>query len=159
MHASIELSKKQYERLLKLVYLGNWVVNAHRTDDRKKEYDDVEGLVFSHARTFGFPQFLDDEHEIGGRRHFPTQEFELNTDIHEFQEQYDNDTFWDELLDRLAERDVDSEFGDRAATSEQRLAALYEREQQYADEVEKYGLERLKIAHEVPAEDSGQSNS
>ena len=45
----IELTEQQYRYLLDLVYIGNWVINSTREDDRIKEYDQVESLVFSHC--------------------------------------------------------------------------------------------------------------
>ena len=38
---NIELSKKQFRRLLDLVYIGNWILNSTRGDQRFKDYDDV----------------------------------------------------------------------------------------------------------------------
>ena len=38
----IELTEQQYRYLLDLVYIGNWVLNSTREDDRIKEYDQVE---------------------------------------------------------------------------------------------------------------------
>ena len=35
----IELSKKEFRRLLDLVYMGNWVLNSTRGDDRFQDYD------------------------------------------------------------------------------------------------------------------------
>ena len=45
----LHMTEKQFRRLLDLVYIGNWVLNSTRGDDRIKEYDQVESLVFSHC--------------------------------------------------------------------------------------------------------------
>ena len=45
----LHLTEKQYRRLLDLVYIGNWVLNSARGDDRIRDYDKVESLVFSHC--------------------------------------------------------------------------------------------------------------
>jgi len=45
----LKLNKEQYEKLLELVYLGNWMVNAYRTDDYLEEYSDVVSHIFSQA--------------------------------------------------------------------------------------------------------------
>ena len=47
----IKLTEKQFRRLLDLVYIGNWVINSTRENDRIQEYDQVESLIFSHCRT------------------------------------------------------------------------------------------------------------
>ena len=45
----IELTEQQFRYLLDLVYIGNWVINSTREDDRIREYDQVESLIFSHC--------------------------------------------------------------------------------------------------------------
>ena len=44
---------RQDMRLLDLVYIGNWVLNSTRGDDRIRDYDQVESLVFSHCLDHG----------------------------------------------------------------------------------------------------------
>ena len=44
----IDLTDKQFRRLLDLVYIGNWVLNSTRGDDRIRQYDQVESLIFYH---------------------------------------------------------------------------------------------------------------
>ena len=50
---NIELTDRQFRYLLDLVYIGNWVINSTREDDRIKEYDQVESLIFSHCLDHG----------------------------------------------------------------------------------------------------------
>ena len=55
----IEFDKKQYEILLKLVYLGNWMANAHRTEDFKEGllvYAALLAVTFA-AHFFWFTKF------------------------------------------------------------------------------------------------------
>lgn len=40
----ISLTKEQYEDLIKIVYLGTWMVNAFRTDDRIEKYEEFEDI-------------------------------------------------------------------------------------------------------------------
>ena len=49
----IDLTEKQFRRLLDLVYIGNWVLNSTRGDDRIREYDEVESTVFSNCINHG----------------------------------------------------------------------------------------------------------
>ena len=46
----LELTTKQFRRLLDMAYIGNWILNSTRGDDRFKDYDDVESLLFAKAR-------------------------------------------------------------------------------------------------------------
>ena len=47
----IKLTEKQFRRLLDLVYIGNWVLNSTRGDDRIRQYDQVALLHRKSART------------------------------------------------------------------------------------------------------------
>ena len=41
-----ELSTKEFRRLLDLVYIGNWVLNSNRGNDRFADYDRLESRLF-----------------------------------------------------------------------------------------------------------------
>ena len=51
----LELTRKQFRRLLDMVYIGNWILNSTRGEDRFKDYDEVESLLFSKAAREGMP--------------------------------------------------------------------------------------------------------
>ena len=51
----LELTNKQFRRLLDMAYIGNWILNATRGDDRFRDYDEVESLLFAKAREEGKP--------------------------------------------------------------------------------------------------------
>ena len=36
----IKMTEKQFRRLLDLVYIGNWILNSTRGDDRIRQYDE-----------------------------------------------------------------------------------------------------------------------
>ena len=46
----IDLTPKEFRRLLDLVYIGNWILNSTRGDDRFKDYDDIESKLFGLCR-------------------------------------------------------------------------------------------------------------
>ena len=46
---NLELTEKQFRRLLDLVYIGNWILNSTRGDQRFRDYAEVESLLFSRA--------------------------------------------------------------------------------------------------------------
>ena len=51
----LELSKKEFRRLLDMAYIGNWILNSTRGDQRFADYDEVESLVFGKALVSGMP--------------------------------------------------------------------------------------------------------
>ena len=56
----LELTTKQFRRLLDMAYIGNWILNSTRGDDRFKDYDDVESLLFAKAREEGMGVLAED---------------------------------------------------------------------------------------------------
>ena len=55
----LELTRKQLRRLLDMVYIGNWILNSTRGEDRFKDYDEVESLLFAHAAQEGMPSLAE----------------------------------------------------------------------------------------------------
>lgn len=146
MQTTLNLNKKQFERLMKVVYLGNWLINANR-DHPIKEYEAIEDLIFSLAGKFGLEKYV--VHEPGdGSRYYPSRIFEEETDVDDFHEEYDEQTFWDELGDRLVHRDFVRKYGIKAIqnmTREERWTKLAEFEEYWANEINNHGIERLEI--------------
>ncbi|HAR36101.1 MAG TPA: hypothetical protein DCR87_04195 [Acidobacteria bacterium] len=103
----LKLNKEQYEKLLELVYLGNWMVNAYRTDDYLEEYSDVVSNIFSQAEAAGLEGKAVKDETQG--KYLPSYEFEES--MQDFIGDYDGFCFWEELINRLAERDALKEFG------------------------------------------------
>lgn len=140
---AVMFTKEQYLALVKAVYLGNWVANAHRTgqkgDERHEEYGNISDYFFSLAPEFGLPKHL--EHEL---------EYDESgkTEIMTLIDEYDEETFWDELSDRLGGRDFfrkyNKEDWDKMSEDER-----YMKEQdciiEWEEEFEKHGLEQLGI--------------
>ena len=79
-------------------------------------------------------------------QYYPTRELEELAA--EYMAEYDNETFWAELIERLSERDLVAKYGQDASekmTVEDRFTKLEEFEARYDEEFEKHGVERLKI--------------
>ena len=56
----LELTTKQFRRLLDMAYIGNWILNSTRGDDRFRDYDEVESLLFAKAREAGMTTLAED---------------------------------------------------------------------------------------------------
>lgn len=143
----IEFTKKQFENLMKLVYLGNWMANAHRADDEIEKYNELESYVFSFGKDFGLEKYVDDE-EAGDGEYYPTRFFEEETDVDELREEYDNEIFWTELAQRLGERDFVKKYTKKdwnKMSLVDRFSKRQECEVKWEEEFEKNGVERLEI--------------
>ena len=49
----LELTAKQFRRLLDMAYIGNWILNSTRGDDRFADYDEVEQPLIFPVLLFG----------------------------------------------------------------------------------------------------------
>ena len=136
---NIELSKKQFRRLLDLVYIGNWILNSTRGDQRFKDYDDVESLLFARAALEGMPALA----ELYQGEIIPSKAF-VEGGIHEAIAEYENNVFFDILAEDLARRDMND-----APIDESNLAELTSRMEVYITEFEKNGTDNVTVDMET----------
>ena len=47
---TVDLTSAEFRQLLDMVYIGNWVLNSARGDDRITEYDRIESKIFGRIR-------------------------------------------------------------------------------------------------------------
>ena len=146
----IKLTKEQYKNLLKLVYLGNWMINAIRSgtkgDERIKKYDEIEQYIFSFAKDAGLEKYIEYDEKL--KKFFPTSEFEEDPEIEQYREDYEEEVFWQELADRLGTRDFIKEYGQEAIKKMSQKERFLKREEfiiKYEEEFEKNGLANLEI--------------
>ena len=58
----IEFTKKEFRRLLDMVYIGNWILNSTRGDDRFADYDNLESKLFALCRQNGMDALVERWH-------------------------------------------------------------------------------------------------
>ncbi len=147
----INLTNKQYRLLLDLVYTGAWLINAHRTDTIKTEYEELESYLYSFAKPYGLDNLVDYVHEKD--KYYPSLALE-ESQVREFIDEYDEENFWEELVSRLATRDIDNGGSIPAeegrSAQETRAMRIWEREDEYSDEFEEHGLDRVIVKLKAP---------
>ncbi len=131
----LELTAKQYRRLLDMAYIGNWVLNSTRGDDRFRDYDEVESLLFEQAASEGMAVLA----EVYEGEVVPSRAF-VEGGIHEAIIEYENNVFFDILAEDLARRDMEQENVDQNDTNE-----LLERMEEYMTEFELHGTDHLSV--------------
>ena len=134
----IELSSKEFRRLLDLVYIGNWVLNSSRGEDRIEDYDRLESKLFKLCRGTG----MDSLCEVWRGIPVPSQAF-VDGGIQEAIMDYEDSVFFDILAEELARRDM----GYPDVTQEN-LEELNERMDKYLDEFDVNGADRLVLETE-----------
>jgi hypothetical protein len=131
----IELTEKQYRYLLDLVYIGNWVINSTRENDRIKEYDQVESLVFSYCLQQKMSKLV----ELYQGELIPSKAF-ADGGIHEAIENYEDVVFYEILAEELALRDMDGE-----PLTRENYGALMDRIDAYMGEFEQHGTDNINV--------------
>ena len=131
----LKLTQKQFRRLLDLVYIGNWVLNSTRGDDRIRDYDQVESLVFSHCLGRGMEQLT----ELYQGELIPSRAF-AEGGIHEAIMAYEDTMFFEILAQELALRDMDSD-----APTPENVDELRERMDTYLGEFEQHGTDNITV--------------
>ena len=136
----LELTKKQYRRLLDMVYIGNWVLNATRGEDRFADYDEVETFLFSKAAEAGMGSLA----EVWQGEIVPSKAF-ADGGIHEAIMEYENNVFFDILAEDLARRDMDDPPIDDTNYEE-----LAKRIDAYIAEFEEHGTDNIMVDVDLP---------
>ena len=129
---NIEFTSKQFRRLLDLAYIGNWVLNSARGNDRIKDFDEVESYLFAQCPKFGMNTLFEfSEGEI-----IPSKAFSEGG-IHEAIMDYEDAVFFEILAEELAHRDV----ADGSISSED----LFLRRESYIREFEISGIANVSV--------------
>ena len=126
----LNLSSKEFRRLLDLVYIGNWVLNSTRGTDRFQDYDQVLSKVF--ACCPGLSQSI-------GNLTIPSDAY-MEGGIHEAISYYEDNIFYEILAEELSRRDMDY-----PEINDDNYGEISQRIQQYMTEFESSGVDHLKL--------------
>ena len=131
----LDLTKKEFRRLLDMVYIGNWILNSTRGDDRIADYDDLESKLFSLCRGQGMQALVEKWEGVD----VPSRAFS-DGGIHEAIMDYEDTVFYEILAEELARRDMSAE-----QISQDDAEELNARMEEYFAEFEKHGIENVKV--------------
>ena len=131
----IELSKQEFRSLLDLVYIGNWVLNSTRGEDRFRVYDDLESKLFSLCRDNGMKVLVQDWEGIP----VPSRAY-AEGGIHEAIAFYEDNVFYEILAEELSRRDMDY-----PEINDDNYEEIIGRMNRYMSEFELSGLDHLVL--------------
>lgn len=136
----LRLKGSEYEQLLKTIYLGNWLLTSWKPG-RDRDIEKLESKIFSYASSAGLEKYSEYDGET--ETFFPSDALHEAAEINAAISDYDDETFWEELSDRLAER----ELGNKATKLEgkARFTALWDAADHYEYEFEEHGIENIFI--------------
>ena len=144
----VSFTTKEYTRLLELAHLGLWVAGA-RPDDpatMPERYAELTQKMLGLAEVFGCADLV--EADVNGEL-FPTEKLTGGLAAEKL-DQFVDESFWAELVGRLAERDLRAEQGKDATTpgeelGEEEQQKLETLEDAYWREFETHGAEHLVL--------------
>ena len=132
---TVDMTSAEFRQLLDMVYIGNWVLNSTRGDDRIREYDEVESTVFSNCINHGMVPLVESyQGEL-----IPSRAF-AEGGIHEAILAYEDTMFFEILAQELALRDMDSD-----APTPENYDELRERMDVYLGEFEQHGTDNITV--------------
>ena len=97
----IDLTRKEFRNLLDLVYIGNWVLNSTRGEDRFQIYDDLESKLFTLAQANGMQVLAQNWNGTV----VPSKAY-CEGGIHEAIAYYEDNVFYEILAEELSRRDM-----------------------------------------------------
>ena len=126
----IELTNKEFRRLLDLVYIGNWVLNSTRGNDRFADYDNLESKIFAYSPALSEPW---------NGTVVPSRAY-AEGGIHEAIAYYEDNVFYEILAEELSRRDMDY-----PEITEDNYDEIMGRMQQYMEVFQISGVDRLVL--------------
>lgn len=132
---TIDLTSGEFRQLLDMVYIGNWVLNSTRGNDRIEEYDRIESKIFGLCGGTVLEPLV--ERRLGVA--FPSRAFQEGG-IREAIAYYEDGVFFDILAEELSKRDM----GYPEITPEN-YDELNERMEAYMREFDRSGVDNISL--------------
>ena len=131
----IDLTNKEFRYLLDLVYIGNWVLNSIRGDNRFADYDAIESKLFGLCRGTKLQSLVENwqGEEIPSRAY-------ADGGIHEAIAVYEDSVFYEILAEELSRRDMDY-----PEINDDNYAEIVTRMERYMSEFELSGVDHLVL--------------
>ena len=131
----ISLSSREFRMLLDMVYIGNWVLNSTRGNDRFQEYDAIESKLFSLCQENGMKVLAQQENGTV----VPSEAY-ARGGIHEAIAFYEDNVFYEILAEELSRRDMNY-----PEINDENYEEIIGRMNQYMSEFETSGVDRLVL--------------
>lgn len=131
----MDFTKQEFRLLLDLAYVGNWVLNSTRGEDRLGPYDELLAKLFAHCLKSGMPELM----AIHDSKVTPSQAY-VEGGIHEAIMDYEDTVFFEILAEELARRDMN-----HAPISQENFQELTGRINEYIAEFEQNGMDNITL--------------
>lgn len=146
----IHFTKKEYRLLMDMLCVADWILHSHDVVDRQQhiEHHHLHQKLMSFYKELDAEDIIEQEQE--NDTYYETRDYEEEL-LEKFIAPYNEAIFWEELIDRLAIRDISKAVGFERYEKmdiEARAKVMTDVVNRYEDEFEKHGLDRVKIMEE-----------
>jgi len=146
----VSFTPKEYRQLLELVHLGMWTVTAYQGEETAaaKRYFALDQRLLEMATDLGCADLVEERED---KTMQPAPKLAEDDRVRDIQSEFQNDVFWHELVQRLADRDIAGEQSKRALDTPgvepppSREEQLKKLETRYWDEFEKNDLAHVVL--------------
>ena len=146
----IDITKKEYRTLLDVLSIADWIIHAYHEGPgdkpETKKYRDLEQKFLVMAKDFGYENLIEYADDL--KKYFPTREFDETSKFHGYIDEYSDESFWGDLSDRLASRDLIRKEGEEKLEKmdrDERFKKLCEIEDKYSEEFYTSGLDNVRV--------------
>jgi len=145
----LRFTDQELATLVEMVCLATNVSSWNQkpgADERAMAYEDLENKVLEKAKHAGLGELIEFDEEK--QQHRVTAEFQDKAFFQECYEEFRAESFWEELVIRLADRDLIRVIGMeqwQKLSEEDRRAHTQDVEKRYWDEFTKNGIDRLAV--------------
>ena len=126
----IDLTPKEFRLLLDLVYIGNWVLNSTRGENRFQAYDNLESKIFALSPKLS---------QVWNGTIVPSKAY-AEGGIHDAIALYEDNVFYEILAEELSRRDMDY-----PEITEENYGEIVTRMERYMSEFELSGVDHLVL--------------
>jgi hypothetical protein len=142
----IKFTKNEMEKLLELLSIADWVLTSMdvEEDERKDDYLKLLQKLYHEAYESGMTKEI--EYDEDAKDYYLSEDWEEETQVRDFIEEYEDASFWEELTFRLADRDIDRKMNGKTPKNfEEHVAMFTKIQSKYEEEFEKNRLENLEV--------------
>ena len=145
----LRLTDQELATLAEMVSLAAWIASWNRregAEDAFADYEALENKILEKAAHAGFGDLVEFDEER--QRHRLSAEYQERSFFQECYDEFRNESFWEELVIRLADRDLIRRIGMkewRKLSEEQRRQRTRDLEKRYWDEFTRSGVDNLHV--------------
>lgn len=144
----IHLTKNEYRILIEMLTISEWVMHSHKIESNEmcKQHDLLMQKLLSYHKDFKCDDLVN--HDKTDNVFYQTLIDEEDSLVNELIQEYETEVFWEELINRLAKRDLIEKQGAKKVAEMDpvtRFEGVSEESSKYHEEFEKTGLKNLRI--------------